>query len=132
MSSLTAIVTCLALLLYVFLSLRVAVARGKYNISAPATTGHPLFERTSRIQQNTGEQLLMMLPALWLFSIFVAPLWASLLGLVWIAGRILYALGYTREPERRLAGFVIAFAATGLLLLGSLIGAAWQYLHAGV
>jgi glutathione S-transferase len=132
MSSLTAIVTCLALLFYALLSVRVAVARAKYNISAPATTGHPVFERAFRIQQNTGEQLLLMLPALWLFSLFVAPIWACLLGLVWIAGRILYAVGYIREPERRLAGFVISFAATGLLLLGALIGAAWQYLHAGM
>ena len=132
MSSLTAIVTCLALLLYALLSVRVAVARAKYNISAPATTGHPVFERAFRIQQNTGEQLLLMLPALWLFSIFVAPIWACLLGLVWIAGRILYAIGYIREPERRLAGFAIALAASGLLLLGALIGAAWQYLHAGM
>jgi glutathione S-transferase len=132
MSNLTAIVTCLALLLYVLLSLRVALARGKFNISAPATTGHPVFERMSRIQQNTGEQLLIMLPALWLFSIFVVPLWASLLGLVWIAGRILYAVGYLREPERRLAGFAISFAATGLLLLGAFVGAVWQLLHTGM
>ena len=54
MLNLPAIVTCLALVLYALLSLRVARARVKYNILAPATTGHPAFERCFRIQQNTG------------------------------------------------------------------------------
>jgi hypothetical protein len=62
MSNLTAIVTCLALLLYGVLGARVGSARVKYNIPAPATTGHPAFERAFRIQANTGEQLLLLLP----------------------------------------------------------------------
>src|ERR1700674_421541 len=57
MSNLTAIVTCLALLLYAVLIARVGSARVKYNILAPATTGHPAFERAFRIQANTAEQL---------------------------------------------------------------------------
>jgi glutathione S-transferase len=129
MSSLTAIVTCLALLLYAAFSVRVASARVRYNILAPATTGHPAFERIFRVQANTGEQLLLFLPGLWLFSFYIAPLWASVLGLVWIAGRIVYAISYSRDPRQRTLGFVIAFLATAVLLLGSLIAAAWQLLH---
>lgn len=127
-----AIVTCLALVLYGIFVARVAIARGKYNIPAPATTGHPAFERTFRIQNNTGEQLIIMLPGLWLFSFYVAPLWASLIGLVWIVGRIVYAVGYSRNPESRALGFVIGFLANAVLVLGSLAGAVWQYLHAGM
>ncbi len=74
MSNLTAIVTCLALLLYVVLFARVATERAKYNILAPATTGHPAFERAFRIHANTGEQLVIFLPGLWLFSLYIAPL----------------------------------------------------------
>jgi glutathione S-transferase len=132
MSNLTAIVTCLALLLYGVLFGRVGSARVKYNILAPATTGHPAFERAFRIQANTGEQLLVFLPSLWLFSIYVAPLWASVLGLVWIAGRIVYAVSYSGDPQRRGLGFMIAFLANAVLLLGSLIAAAWQLLHSGI
>jgi uncharacterized membrane protein YecN with MAPEG domain len=132
MSSLPAIVTCLALLLYSVFIARVALARGKYNIPAPATTGHPAFERAFRIQNNTGEQLIIMLPGLWLFSIYVSPLWAFLLGLLWIVGRIVYAIGYTRNPEARALGFVIGFAANVVLVLGSLGAAILQYMHGGM
>ena len=132
MSNLTAIVTCLALLLYGVFVARVGVARVKYNILAPATTGHPAFERAFRIQANTEGQLIMLLPSLWLFSIYVAPLSASVLGLVWIAGRIVYAVSYSRDPKRRTPGFVIGFAANAVMLFGSLGAAAWQYLHSGM
>jgi glutathione S-transferase len=129
MLNLPAIVTCLALVLYALLSLRVARARVRYNILAPATTGHPAFERCFRIQQNTGEQLIIMLPGLWLFSFLVSPNWACLLGAIWILGRIVYAVSYTREPQSRALGFAIAFLANAMLVLGSLAMAIWQYLR---
>ena len=117
----TAIVTCLALILYGVFTARVALARAEYKINAPATSGHPVFERTFRIQQNTGEQLIITLPGLWMFSSLVSPMWGSLLALVWIAGRIVYAVGYTRNPDSRALGFVIGFLANGVLVLGSLV-----------
>jgi len=129
MSSWTAIVTCLALLLYAVFGMRVARARVKYNIQAPATTGHPIFERTFRIQSNTTEQLIIFLPSLWLFSAYVSPIWASLVGIVWIAGRVIYAISYTRDPERRAVGFVTGYLATVFLLMGSLFSIVWQQLR---
>jgi len=131
-SNSTAIVTCLALLLYAAFVGRVGSARVKYNILAPATTGHPAFERAFRIQVNTGEQLIIFLPSLWLFSIYIAPLWACAIGLVWIAGRIFYAIGYSRDPRQRTLGFGIGFLANAVLLFGSLIASAWQLLHGGI
>jgi glutathione S-transferase len=50
----------------------------------------------------------------------VSPLWANLLGLVWIVGRILYARSYAADPAKRAVGFVVAMTATMILLLGSL------------
>jgi len=117
----TAIVTCLALLLYGALITQVSRARIKYSIHAPATSGHPSFERALRIQINTGEQLLLFLPSLWMFATLVSPASAALLGLLWIAGRILYAMSYAADPTRRAPGFAIAGLATGILLLGSLL-----------
>jgi glutathione S-transferase len=117
----TAIVTCLALLLYTALGVRVSQARTKYSIRAPATSGHPAFERAYRIQANTGEQLLLFLPGLWMFAGLVSPLWADLLGLVWIAGRIAYAMSYAADPGKRGPGFAVAGGATVILLVGSLI-----------
>src|SRR5664280_2392720 len=89
----TALVTCLAILFYFFTSLQVGKARAKFGIKAPATTGNPGFERVFRVQMNTLEWLPFFLPALWLFAIYISDPIAAVLGLVWIAGRILYMTG---------------------------------------
>jgi hypothetical protein len=39
------------------------------------------------------------------FVLYVKDWGAALLGLVWIAGRILYIRGYTESPEKRHKGF---------------------------
>ena len=118
-----AIVTSLALLEYFGISLLVGRARGKYGIKAPATSGHPVFDRTFRVHQNTLEQLVIFLPSLWLFGTFVSAPWGALIGLVFIVGRVLYVQGYVADPEKRGTGFGIGFLANIVLLLGGLIGA---------
>ena len=118
-----AIVTSLALLEYFGISLLVGRARGKYGIKAPATSGHPVFDRTFRVHQNTLEQLVIFLPSLWLFGTFVSAPIGALIGLVFIVGRVLYVQGYVADPEKRGTGFGIGFLANIVLLLGGLIGA---------
>ena len=118
-----AIVTALALLEYVGISLLVGRARGKYGIKAPATSGDPVFERTFRVHQNTLEQLMIFLPSLWLFGTYVSAGWGALIGLVFIVGRVLYVQGYIADPEKRGMGFGIGFLANIVLLVGGLIGA---------
>jgi glutathione S-transferase len=120
---LTAIVTCLALFVYFVFMLIAGNARHKFKISAPATVGHPEFERKFRVQQNTVENLVMFLPALWMFSWYLSPVWASGIGLVWVVGRIVYARGYYAEAGRRGPGFGITMLATGILAVGALVGA---------
>jgi glutathione S-transferase len=118
-----AIVTVLALIEFLAFGILVGRARGKYGIAAPATSGHPIFERTFRVHQNTQEQLLIHLPALWLFGQLISPVWGAVLGLVFIAGRAIYAAGYIADPEKRGAGFLIGGLANLALLLGALYGA---------
>jgi glutathione S-transferase len=117
-----ALVTALALLVYAVVFMVTARARARYGIQAPAVTGAPEFERAFRIQQNTLEQLIWFLPALWLFAFYVSPGWAGILGLVWIGGRIHYALSYYRDPEARGPGFITGFASAAVLLVGALLG----------
>src|SRR5437764_11089464 len=117
-----ALVTVLALLLYVGVFVTAGRARARYGIEAPAVTGAPEFERALRIQQNTLEQLIWFLPALWLFAVYVASLWAGVIGLIWVAARTYYAVSYYRDPETRGPGFIVGFAASGVLLIGALIG----------
>jgi glutathione S-transferase len=118
-----AIVTVLALIEYMGFGILVGRARVAHGIKAPATSGDPIFERYFRIHQNTGEQLWLFLPSLWLFALYVSGPAAAALGVVWLVGRLIYLRGYVEDPEKRGPGFLIGFLATFVLLLGSLIGA---------
>ena len=122
MSPLPAFVTVIALLLYFVLTANVGRARFKAGIQPPQMTGDPTFERVLRVQLNTLEQLVMFLPALWLFSAFVSPVWGSVLGGLWIVARILFAWGYYQAAEKRALGSGLSFLAILLLLGGSLLG----------
>jgi glutathione S-transferase len=114
---LTSLVTLAAIVLFFFMGLRVAKARGTYNIPAPATSGDPIFERHFRVQMNTLEWLAMFLPALWLAAVWQSDMVAAGLGLVWIIGRIMYMIAYVADPKTRSMGFVIQMLATLSLIL---------------
>jgi len=116
----TALVTLLALLAYVWMSLRVGRARAKSGIKAPAMTGDPLLERAVRVHYNTLEWLPIFLPSLWLFAIYWNELVAAGMGIVWIIGRLLYATGYMADPAKRGTGFMIQSLACAVLLFGAL------------
>ena len=120
----SAAVTVVALIVYFVVGANVARARGRYHVAAPAVDGHPAFARIYRVQQNTLEQLVLFLPALWLCALTVGDPWAGLIGLVWPIGRVLYAWGYYRDAEKRGPGFVLSVAATMVLLVGAVIGLA--------
>lgn len=120
-----AIVTLLAVLTYVWMGLQVAGARRKCGIQAPAMTGDPVLERTIRAHVNTLEWLPVFLPSLWLFALYWSDLWAAVLGLIWIIGRIAYQVGYVRDPAKRELGFLIQALAAAVLLFGALGRAVW-------
>jgi uncharacterized MAPEG superfamily protein len=120
---LVAVITALAVLEYVAVMLLTGRARAQFNVAAPATTGHPEFERYYRVQQNTIEQLIVFIPAVFLFANYVSPRIAALLGIVFIVGRVIYARGYIADPAKRGTGFIVGFVANMILLLGGLIGA---------
>jgi glutathione S-transferase len=118
---LVAIVGLLALIEYWVFLMLTGQARGRFGVAAPATAGHPIFERYFRVQMNTLEQLAIFLPALAVFAWMVSERWAVLLGLVFIVGRALYARGYIQDPAKRGPGFLLTLIANGALVLGSLV-----------
>src|SRR3978361_403231 len=129
MPNYTALVTLLAVALYFSTGLMVAKARQKFGVVLPATTGHADFERVFRVQQNTLEWMPIFLPSLWLFAVYVNDIWAAVIGLVWIAGRLLYIRGYQEAAEKRHHGFMVQLSASGLLWAGALIGIVLRLAH---
>lgn len=122
MSTWTNLIITLSLLLYLVTIINVSRARIKYSVPVPQMTGNPDFERVLRVQQNTLEQLILFIPVLLLFSHYVSPVWGTIIGAIWLIGRIIYAWGYYQAAEKRFIGFGITSGSTITLLLGSLIG----------
>jgi len=127
MEPMVAIVAALVLIEYMVFVWLTGHARGVHGVPAPAMTGHPIFERWARVQGNTVEQLVIFFPGLWMFSTYVRPDVAALLGLNFLIGRALFARGYVADPARRGPGFVMSYLSNAVLVLGGLIGAivAW-------
>jgi glutathione S-transferase len=117
-----ALVILLALVECVVFSFLVGKARSRYNVAAPATTGHPAFERTFRVHYNTLELLVVFIPSIWFFGLYLNPRWGAIIGGVFLLGRALYAAGYIRAPEKREIGAGLSFLATAVLLFGALVG----------
>jgi glutathione S-transferase len=111
----------LALIQYMIFSGRVGWARGKYNISAPKTTGHDVFERIYRVQINTLEQLIIFIPATLIFSKYVDGVWVLIPGVAFLLGRLWYARAYEKSPDKRGPGMVLGFLANTAMVLGGLI-----------
>jgi glutathione S-transferase len=120
---LVAIDTLLAVLLALLASGRVSQMRVKHGIQAPATIGHPDFERAFRAHANTIENLILYIPLLWMAAFFYGgqiPFWV---GLIWIVGRVLYVIGYSQgDTAKRRPGAMLSYASlaglTVLVVLG--------------
>jgi hypothetical protein len=117
------IVTALAVIQFIIFGIKVGAARGKYGVKAPATSGNEIFERHFRVQQNTLEQLIGLIPGIYLFSRYFNPLWAAALGAVYLIGREVYAATYVRNPAKRGPGYGLTFLPVMILLVGGLLGA---------
>jgi len=121
-AKLTALVTVAAIFYTFILGGRVGSLRGKKGIAAPAVTGDPEFERAYRVHYNTIENLILMLPLMWLTQAAVGDLWAAILGTLWLLGRIIYGTAYMKDPSSRGTGMLITVAATGTMAVIVLVG----------
>lgn len=112
----TAWATLAVLVMLFWLTFNVGRARARFKIDAPAMDGPPAFLSVLRVHANTVEQLVLFLPALWLCAVFYSDRFAALCAAAWLVGRVLYALGYYRDPAKRGPGFGIALLATVVLI----------------
>lgn len=116
------LVILVALIEYLVFAGLVGRARAQYAVRAPATTGHPDFERVYRVHQNTLEALVVFIPAVWMFGRYLNGHWAVGLGVVFIVARAIYAVGYMRDPEKRGLGAGLTGVVNIVLVLGALVG----------
>jgi glutathione S-transferase len=121
---LTAIVTLLIGLFYSYTAFRVGNLRGKHKILAPATTGHPEFDRAYRVQLNTLEQMGIILPFLWVAAFYpIGWAWlAPLIGFVWLIARVIYMRGYMADPAKRLIGAMLGGLTNVVLFIIAAVG----------
>ena len=119
----TVIITFLALAQYVLFGIQVGELRAKHGVQAPAITGHEEFERMYRVHQNTLEQLVVFLPALWMHAYYSNPLWGAVVGLLYVVGRFVYRAEYLKDPSSRSPGFTMSFIPSAVLLIWALVAA---------
>jgi glutathione S-transferase len=116
------LIIVLALIEFALFGYAVGQARTRYQVPAPATSGHEVFDRYFRAHMNTLEQLVVFLPSIWLFAHYINAWIAVALGVLFIIGRALYFRGYVQSAQTRHAGFVISAIPNVTLLVGALIG----------
>lgn len=110
------VVAVLAVLQFIGFGMMVGAARTKYQVHAPATSGHPQFERMYRVHMNTLEVLVCLLPALYLAARYWEPSYVAAVGAVYLVGRLVYLRAYTQNPASRGLGFALSiFPVLGLL-----------------
>jgi len=116
-----AIVTALALLQFTWFGVQVGAMRAKHKIKAPAMFGQSEFDRMYRVHYNTLEQLVVVLPAMWLFAEAVNPIWAAGFGAVYLVARFIYRAAYLKDPDGRSLGFTLSFLPSAIMLVWLLI-----------
>lgn len=119
------LVTLSALIEYFVFAWLVGKARATHGVKAPATTGHEVFERYFRVQQNTLELLILFVPGLWIAAQYWNPAAMAAIGAVYVLGRIVYFRGYVSAPAARHNGFLLSIVPVTVLLIAGVAGVAW-------
>ncbi len=125
---LVALVTLLLIIEYIFFTAMVGKARVQGSVEAPAMTGDETFERASRVQVNTLEQLIVTIPAMWICATYFRVDVAAIMGVIFFVGRLIYRSAYMKEPAKRGPGVGIGFLANIIMVLGGAWGAVSQLL----
>lgn len=116
------LVALLALVQYFVFASLVGRARTRFGVVAPAVTGHEQFERAYRVQMNTLELLVLLLPALYLAARWWPPAAVAAVGAVYLVGRIVYQRAYVAAPRSRGLGFLLSIVPCVVLLVAALAG----------
>ncbi len=116
------IVTLLALVQFFLFAAAVSKARNRFGVHAPATSGHPIFERYFRVHQNTLELLVIFIPSMWLAVRYWYPTYVAAIGVLFLIGRSWYFVAYVKEPKSRAGASALSFGAIGIFWIIAAIG----------
>jgi hypothetical protein len=78
------------------------------------------------------EQLVVFVPAIWLFASMVSADWAAILGVVYLLGRLVYFYSYVKDPRSRTLGFAMSSFPGIIMLAGVVVVAIARLLHPSV
>lgn len=118
------IVAMLAVIQYLVFAGMVGKARGKFGVKAPAVSGDERFERIYRVQMNTLELLVALLPAMYVSARYWPPQVIAGVGAVYLVGRVLYWRAYVASPSSRGLGYLLSILPVFGLALAGLVPAA--------
>ena len=116
-------IVLLALVQFQYFGVAVGRARNRHGVDAPAVHGDEHFERFHRAHQNTMEQLLVFIPAIYACAYYTNEILAVAAGVVFMIGRAWYFKSYIAEPATRGKGMMVTMAASLTLVIAALIGA---------
>ena len=116
------LVAMLALVQFVYFGFAVGRARSRHDVEAPAIIGDEQFERFFRAHQNTLEQLIVFVPAIFAAGYFANALLAVACGVVYLVARSWYFRAYIADPGRRGPGMLLTMAANAVLVIAAVVG----------
>lgn len=117
------VIVMLALVEYLYFGVAVGRARARHGVEAPAVSGDENFERFHRAHQNTLEQLVVFVPAIYAAAYYADERLAVGLGVVFLVGRAHYFRSYIADPRSRNVGMIATIASSLLLIAATLVGA---------
>ena len=122
------VIVMLALIQYLYFGVAVGRARGRHGVDAPAVSGDENFERFFRAHQNTLEQLVVLVPAIYAAGFYANELYAVALGVVYLIARVHYFRSSIANPTGRGLGMIGTILASVGLIAAAMVGAMHEIL----
>ena len=120
----SALVSVGACVLVMVLAFRTGLARGAggVKVTETFTTTNERFIIANRIHLNTLENFALLIPLLWIATLYSGANIAAIIGGVWLLARVVFAYLYTKNPQKRAPAFIISYFSLVALALLSLYG----------
>lgn len=122
--AISALVTVFSSLFTMYLAYNTGMTRMKHKELPYKAIKSKEVMIANRAHMNCVENSVVFLPLLWIATIFGSSSIIGIIGALWFASRVWYALGYLKDPKKRQIPFMIGLACiaiTGILALYGII-----------